>query len=423
MNRNIICFIALLLGSQSCLQAQNLLDSIKEKEAAKIINVLASDFLRGRGNGSPDLLKAGVFIGNSFKEFGLLPLAGASGYYLPFSPFVELPQQASDMLEWNGEVLQPLKFMYLHPQPGNYNLKQLSDFSIIHIDSCFSEDILYKYHDLTGNVLLWTSKMQPDGDNFFPELIKIPTGGFHNNFLLVYSATPPESLTLSGVPDYYSNIEYNVIGTLPGRSKPGEVIIFSAHYDHVGVYPLEKNDSIMNGANDDASRITAMLLLADYFSLKGDNERTIIFCAFAGEELGLKGSASFVNIIKPDKIVAVINIEMIGVPQYGRNSVFITGEQYSTLPALLKFGLKKAGLKVKPEPDVKKMLYKRSDNYSFVKKGIPAHTIMSSDDEEPCYHKPCDEVRRININHLISIVRGIAFATESLISGKETPER
>ena len=95
-------------------------------------------------------------------------------------------------------------------------------------------------------------------------------------------------------------MEYNIVGMLPGKSKPGELILFSAHYDHEGVFDRgKKKDSILNGANDNASGTTALLMLAKYFAQKNDNERTILFCAFAGEELGLLGSKDFVNHVDP----------------------------------------------------------------------------------------------------------------------------
>ncbi len=80
----------------------------------------------------------------------------------------------------------------------------------------------------------------------------------------------------------------NVIGVLEGKFKRSEAIIFCAHYDHVGI----ENREVYNGANDNASGVTALIVLAEYFSKRKDNERTIIFCGFSGEELGLFGSSA-----------------------------------------------------------------------------------------------------------------------------------
>ena len=127
----------------------------------------------------------------------------------------------------------------------------------------------------------------------------------------------------------------------------------------------------MNGANDNASGTAALLLLANYFAQRNDNERTIMFCAFSGEELGLLGSKYFVDHIDTKKIIAGINIEMIGIPQYGNNNIFITGYNQSSLSAILEKQLSFTPVKVKAGPSEEKELYKRSDNFPFVEKGVP----------------------------------------------------
>lgn len=398
--------------------------SIAESEVQRILHVLASDSLKGRGNGRPELLQAGLFIGEEFKKSGLEPLPDRAGYYLPFRPFGGSKKVVSDMLEWNGKKLSADEFMYLHPAPGNYTSKNLSDFTVIKIDSFFTENILEKYRDIKTDLLLWSNLPQPDKENYFPPNIQLPPDGLDRNVLLVCASTPPQSITLSGVNNYYGNLGYNVVGMLPGRSKPGEIILFSAHYDHEGVFRRgKKKDSIMNGANDNASGTTALLLLADHFAKKADNERTLLFCAFSGEELGLLGSKDFVEDNETNSIVAGINIEMIGISQYGNNDVFITGFYESELPEMLKKNFESTPVKVKPGPSEDKQLFRRSDNFSFVKKGIPAHSIMSSDDDDKCYHRPCDELKRIDIPHMTTVIRAIAEAAGPLISGEQTPKR
>ncbi|RYG02190.1 MAG: M28 family peptidase [Chitinophagaceae bacterium] len=399
-------------------------DTIRENEVQRIMHVLAGDSLKGRGNGSDDLLKAGRFIDEEFKHAGLQNLRGFPGYYLPFRPFGGSRRVNSDQLTWNGKKLSSDEFIYLHPVPGNYPAKSMADFTIIKIDSFFTKDIFLKYKDVGKDLLLWSNQPQPDKENYFPPVFDMPEEGLQHNLLMVCANKPPDSLALTGLKSYYEHVEYNVVGMLRGKSKPEEIILFSAHYDHEGIFKRGKRkDSIMNGANDNASGTTALLMLAKYFALRNDNERTILFCAFAGEELGLLGSKDFSKYIPPDNIVAGINIEMIGVPQYGKNGIFITGSDQSSLPAILNAGFTATPLKLKKGPAEHKQLFKRSDNYSFVKKGVPAHTIMSSDDDDKCYHQPCDELKRIDFQHMTTVIRAIAVATRSLINGTETPTR
>src|SRR5687767_12590384 len=364
MNRKIILIMAALLVVQPLLFGQSGNDTISGTEVKRIMHFLAADSLKGRGNGSEELLKAGLFIGDEFKKAGLQNLRGFPGYFMPFRPFGGSRRVNSDELIWNGKKLSSEQFIYLHPVPGNYSPKKLSDFTIIKIDSFFTEDIFMKYKDIKNGLLLWSNKPQPDKENYFPSTIKMPDDGLKYNLLMVCADKPPDSVSLSGLTSYYSNVEYNIVGMLRGKSRPQEIILFSAHYDHEGVFKRgRKKDSILNGANDNASGTTALLMLAKYFSQRNDNERTLLFCAFAGEELGLLGSKDFANYIPPSSIIAGINVEMIGVPQYGKNNIFITGYDHSSLPSILEKQLSATPVKIISGPSEEKELFKRSDNF------------------------------------------------------------
>lgn len=421
MKRKILALSVGFLITQPFLFSQQP-DTITEKEVSRFIHYLASDSMKGRGNGRPELLKACKFIGNEFKKNNLQPLPGFPNYYLPFRPFGGSKNARPDELIWNGQTIPGDQFTYVHHIPGNYNDKTLADFTVKKLESFFTEDVLKQLTPDTLALLLWTDKKQTDGTNFFPEKIGMPAAGLQRDILLVYAETAPESLLLKGSSPYYSMVEYNVVGLLPGKTRPNEVILFSAHYDHEGLYPGRK-DSIMNGANDNASGTTAILMLAQYFAKRNDNERTIMFCAFAGEEMGLLGSNDFVKNINADKIVAVVNIEMIGVPQLGKNRMFITGEKYSDLSAIMRKNLKKSRLRLDPDPDETKELFIRSDNYPFALKGVPAHSIMASNDNDACYHQPCDEIDRIDIKNMTRLIKAIAVSAKTLINGEATPKR
>lgn len=231
----------------------------------------------------------------------------------------------------------------------------------------------------------------------------------------------PEKLLPDSTGQYNSNyVLLNVVGLLPGKTKPAEAILFSAHYDHIG----GAGAGIFNGANDNASGTAALLALLQYYARKGDNERTLIFCAFAGEEIGLTGSTALAEVIKPESVKAMINIEMIGRHSaVGKNSFFVTGEFKSNLAAHFKKVLKEKGFKVKREPQVEMELFRRSDNYPFALKGVPAHTIMSSDDSDGCYHQTCDEWSRIDILNMTHIIQAIVAGSRSIIDGTVTPSR
>ena len=418
--KKILLFAVMLLQMQFVFA--QFTDTINEHESRRIISYLASDSLKGRGNITTDLVTAAKFIGAEFSKAGLQVWPGAISYHVPFHPWGGDGRIVMDELFSKRKKIPPDQFLYLHPVPGDYPEKVLSDFKLVKIETAFTNDILEDFVTDTAALLLLTDKMQPDGKKFLPDSIKIPVGGLKHDRLLLSTTRSLPDLSLTSFPSQYLTTEYNVVGVLPGHSKPDEIVMFSAHYDHVGLFG-HKGDTILNGANDDASGTTALILLAKYFAMKNDNARTILFCAFAGEEDGLLGSKDFAEHIDSSKIVAGINIEMIGIPQYGKNKLVIIGRKYSNLPRTLEKGLKQKGISTVVEPSEKKQLFQRSDNYSFALKGIPYHTLMASDDDDRCYHKPCDEVKRIDIANMTRIIKGIAAAVAPLVNGDATPRR
>lgn len=211
----------------------------------------------------------------------------------------------------------------------------------------------------------------------------------------------------------------NIVGMLPGRSLAHELVIFSAHYDHLGT----AGNRIFYGANDNASGVSVMLALAGKLAQTGSNERTVVFCAFAGEELGLLGSTHFVDNLEAQKIVAVINLEMLGRSgATGNNGFFLTGSRYSNLEQIFRKKLEGGKVKLRRE-EVGWMgdLFERSDNYPFARLGMVAHTVMSSDDRDGCYHRPCDNWRSLNTRHMANVADALLRASTGLLDGTDTP--
>jgi len=222
----------------------------------------------------------------------------------------------------------------------------------------------------------------------------------------------------------------NVVGVIPGKSKKDEYVVFSAHYDHLGIgKPDEKNDSIYNGANDDAAGTTAVMMLGKYFSKIKNNERTLIFVAFTAEEVGGFGSRYFSKQLNPDKVMAMFNIEMIGTDsKWGANSAYITGFERSDMGKILQKNLSGSKFRFEPDPYPKQNLFYRSDNATLAELGVPAHTISTSKmdeapNNEPNYHKQSDEIGTLDMINMAEIIKSIAISSKTIISGEDTPTR
>jgi len=218
---------------------------------------------------------------------------------------------------------------------------------------------------------------------------------------------------------------FNVIGVLEGKSKKDEYVLVSAHYDHLGIKDNGTGDVIFNGADDDASGVTAVLALAEYFKNKNDNERTVIFAAFTAEEMGLLGSTYFGKQIDPDKYMAGINIEMIGKEsKFGPKTAWLTGFERSNFGTIIQKNLQNTGYTLHPDPYKKYKLFYRSDNAAMAKLGIPAHTFSTGPiDTDQHYHKVSDEAGTLSVTTITETIKAIARGTESIISGKDTPTR
>jgi len=223
----------------------------------------------------------------------------------------------------------------------------------------------------------------------------------------------------------YKDIKmFNLIGVLEGKSKKDEIVIISAHYDHLGVKSSGEGDLIYNGANDDASGVTGVLALAEYFKKVG-NERTIVFVAFTAEEMGLVGSKHFGEGIDAAKFVAGINLEMIGkVPSFGPNTAWLTGFERSDFGKIVQKNLVGTGYQLFPDPYTNFNLFFRSDNASLARLGVPSHTFSTTQiDSDPDYHQVSDEAETLDIAVITETIKAVAKGTESIINGKDTPTR
>jgi Zn-dependent M28 family amino/carboxypeptidase len=266
----------------------------------------------------------------------------------------------------------------------------------------------------------------------FGMLTRLKSQQFQSAYSTVFILAPstPASYSIEAIHSFTRQSLSNVAAIIPGKSRPDEFVIFSAHYDHLGIMSKDRQgnvltDSIFNGANDDAAGTTAVIMLSRYFKSLNNNARSLIFVAFTAEEVGGFGATYFSRQIPPEKVVAMFNIEMIGTEsKWGTNSAYITGYEKSSLGAILQQNLAGSGFTFHPDPYTEQNLFYRSDNATLARLGVPAHTISTSKmDNEPNYHKASDEIGTLDLENMARIIRSIAISAGSIISGKDTPSR
>lgn len=217
--------------------------------------------------------------------------------------------------------------------------------------------------------------------------------------------------------DVRFDTSYNVIGKITGSEKQDEYIIYTAHWDHLGIAKKDvSGDSIYNGALDNASGTGGLLEIAKAFqSMKNKPRRSIVFLAVTAEEQGLWGSAWYAaNPVYP-KEKTVANINMDGINPYGKmNDVMVIGKGQSEMEDYLNDEARLLKRDVIADDESEKGYYFRSDHFSFAKIGIPALYLKTGSDfigkgkefgkqlkvtyTQKYYHQPSDEYDTTRLN-------------------------
>ena len=199
----------------------------------------------------------------------------------------------------------------------------------------------------------------------------------------------------------------NVLGMIPGKNTK-EYVIVGAHFDHLGIDPALDGDQIYNGADDNASGVSAVLQIARAFLASGQQpERNVIFAFWDGEEKGLLGSKYFVQTCPfLSQIKGYLNFDMIGrnnKPQQPKQVVYFYTAAHPVFGDWLKEDIRKYGLQLEPDYRAWENPIGGSDNGSFAKVGIPI--IWYHTDGHPDYHQPSDHADRLNWDKIVEITK------------------
>lgn len=425
----------LLLLATGCFWTGSYAQQIQQKDVARIIGTLAADDMQGRLPGTPGADKAAAFISNEFKKAGLVPIPGEKSLLQSFTKYGLKTTHST--LTINGET----KDWPIVPVGNALNLQLTMDTSCAIVHAKDPQQLLAVLRNkapLEKNTLVW---LDPSMTGYLGGLESSFSGRFHDslNEVPVDTSTTAKHLvivlekepvaddaacTVTYTREIKSLTYSNVAGMIRGAKKPDEYVVYSGHYDHLGLLPPVAGDSIANGADDDASGTTAVISLASYFK-KQKPARSLIFIAFTAEETGGYGSRHFSENIDPNKVVAMFNIEMIGKEsKFGKNSAFITGFEKSDFGPILQRNLEGSAFHFHPDPYPEQNLFYRSDNATLAKLGVPAHTISTTQiDKDNYYHTVDDELETLDVTNITDIIKAIATSSKSIVNGTATPTR
>lgn len=452
----VACLIAAVCLTSAGVAQQNLpaasLKKINEQSVTETVKFLASDEMAGRDTPSPELDKACDFVAQRFKAAGLEPL-GTDGSFFHTTKIATVQCPATATVKNGDSTTEPVKVLGVLSAGAT-----AFDFtgSIAEVNGKTDRNATY-----TGpvNLVAEEFKSRRSSSNFFRKLSRLKKNGAtaclvqvtpdHPLVAQAERASRPHLIrafgSLSGPVILIEKTKLdagsifldkqlndsaevkNVIGVLKGSDAElaKEAIIFSAHLDHIGISGTV-GDTINNGADDDASGVTAVLTLADaYAALPQKPKRSVIFMTFWGEEKGLLGSRHYAKdpTWPLEKTVANLNLEMLGRPEAGANGkVWMTGWDQSDLGELMKAGADRAGVLVFDHPKFSAMLYRQSDNWSFVEQGVIAHSFSAGSLHED-YHQPSDEWEKLRLDHMTKVIQGLFAGSLPIATGDVTPKK
>ena len=420
---------------------------IQEENIRAELGFLASDAMQGRGSGTNFERIAAEYIGSQFRQFGLEPAgdtdsAGNKSFVqrvpLESAKFVEPPTltvtSGSNTQKWQYGRDFLVSFLRSPKVSGNLQVAEAGDnFSkgaVVAVklpDGATQQqrqEVARKAFGAGAAALVLIEseanrKTRESGEAKLPTLSP-RIGGADASFVSIslkkdahdiLTAMPAGTKVEFGGATETSDASatWNAVGVLKGSDPraAAEVIMLSAHLDHLGVNESLNGDKIFNGADDDASGCVAVMEMARVLASGKRPKRTIYFVCFGSEERGGFGSQYFIAHppVPLEQIVADITFEMLGRPdaKVAAGTLWLTGFERSTLgPELAKQGASLVG-----DPHPEQNFFQRSDNYPLALRGVVAHTI-SSFGLHTDYHRVSDEVGKIDFPFMTSSLNSLA---------------
>lgn len=413
-NKSLLLFFSLLLTWFSFSQ---------EQKARKIVEILCSDSLAGRGYVNNGVNRAANFLSEEFKKSGLTPYFGDTSYFQPFSFDVNtFPGKMSIVSD--DYFFQPGIDYIVDERSGSFH----GELFLVDLDTTVLTDKeklltqLQKVENGKKNgFLIDLTKISDKNKHFviqqFNSLSVIGTVVYLTDQKLTWSAAREQAkfpivyfqkeiftsspLTVHIEAELIRKFETkNVIGYLPAKKKKAKTIVFTAHYDHLGAMGTHPNPTYFPGGNDNASGTSMLISIADYF-IKNPSQYNLVFIAFAGEEAGLLGSRYFVenNTLNLSDITFLLNLDIMGSGEEG--ITIVNGTIHQKHFKQIK--------KINEKEKYLSNIYARgetanSDHYFFHKEGVPAFFIYTMGPNKN-YHDVHDTYEELSFAAYDNIVK------------------
>ena len=421
---------------------------------------LASDALRGRGSATADELIAATYAASQLRAYGIAPAGDHGGYIQRVAlqqPNLTTPPQLTFMqpggepaiwtygreftvlnlsnahfsgpllvINFDQDVLQAAGCVILI-RGGDKRKQRAKAFAVTSAGAVAailtaSAERTSQFQQKAGQLPELPAKLEgQDATDLEANLNLLEVSPDAAKALEALSENTILNFTSSSTSE--QKYTWNAIGILKGSdpSLQRTAVLLSAHLDHLGIGAAVDGDDIYNGADDDASGVSAVLEFAHVLGSGPKPKRTVIFALFGSEETGRFGSRYFLRNppLALKQIVVNLEFEMLGRPDPAvpPGTVWLTGWERSNLgPVLAEHGAHLVG-----DPHPEQNFFARSDNYALAKQGLLAQTISSYGLHRD-YHQPSDDLAHIDFKHLDAAIGSLLQPVQWLVNSSFAPK-
>jgi hypothetical protein len=420
--------------------------SITQASIRGHLEFLASDAMNGRGSGTREEWMAAQYVASAFASWGLEPMGDEGGFIqtigvsdleLAGMPSLEAgpvrllhgremlvwlmhsPTVSGQIVKYTGQVSVPMGSVVLMPADGSFEDTSVPGASLLILPAGDRERQGWQQRASTLPTVPTEITKLAAAPPAQPSVVYVTPEGHAALDAVVDRSVVTLRAESRVTRRWYT---WNVVGRLTGsdRTMAEQVIVLGAHIDHLGTRG-EEGGAIYNGADDDASGVVAVMELAQAIAKGPRPKRTIVFALFGSEERGGMGARYFVRlpVVPLERLIAQLQFEMIGRPDASvpEQTLWLTGFERSNLGEALA----EHGARLVADPHTEQRFFQRSDNIRFARAGVVAHTVSSFGLHED-YHRPSDDVDRIDFAHMTTAIRSMLGPIRWLANSTFVPE-